>query len=459
MKKESRNPLRTIALGVLLCSLHAAGLAAPVALVGERVIDAKSDRPLDGGVVVVEGDRILAVGGRGVIPEGAGIIELEGMTLMPGMINAHDHPLLYADDYQSGHLQASSAYKALRGLSAMQGWLRAGWTGVRVMGDGDVYYANQDIRKAIGEGHVTGPRITGAAHYISTTGAGGDIHYFSPEQPVIADGLIADGVDGMTLAVRNEVKYGSDWIKIMVTGAFHTVGTDPKNLAISPAELDAVMAEAGRLGVPVAAHAHSTAGIRLAVEAGVRSIEHGTYLDREVIELMAARGTYLVPTIYVGDYYAGSDKLLAQAKNDDPHLSWRPEWLDLIGEAHRAGVKIVVGLDLGGNAGPHVFAREFAVLVEAGMPPMAAIKAGTSVAAELLGWDELGTLEPGKLADIIAVPGNPLEDITTLERVAFVMIGGREVSSPDTGYCAASGPVAPGIVLRAVVHDVVPGGG
>jgi imidazolonepropionase-like amidohydrolase len=404
--------------------------AAPVALVGDLLIDVRSARASGDAVVVVEDGRITAVGGGEIMPDGAEVIELPGMTLMPGLINAHEHPLLYADDYQNGHLQASSAYKAVRGLATMQSWLRAGWTGVRVMGDGDVYYANQDIRRAIEDGFVTGPRITGAAHYISTTGAGGDIHFLSPEQPVIADGLIVDGPDDMMLAVRNEVKYGSDWIKIMVTGAFHSVGSDPQNLAISPAELDAVMAEAGRLGVPVAAHAHSAAGIKMAVRAGVRSIEHGTYIDRESIDLMADRGTFLVPTIYVGDYYAGSGKLLAQEKNDDPYLSYRATWLTLLGEAHRAGVRIAVGLDLGGGAEPHVFAREFAVLAEAGLSPMDAIKAGTSVAAELLGWHDLGTLETGQLADIIAVPGNPLEDLSALERVGFVMLGGQVVRRP-----------------------------
>jgi imidazolonepropionase-like amidohydrolase len=202
---------------------------------------------------------------------------------------------------------------------------------------------------------------------------------------------------------------------------------------MSPEELAAAMAEAGRQGVPVAAHAHATAGINAAIRAGARSIEHGTYLDDESIELMVEHGTFYVPTIYVGDYYAGSDKLLAQAKNDDPYLQYRDEWLRLIGQAHRAGVKVVVGLDLGSTPVPDtgVFAREFAVLVEAGLSEMDAIRAGTRVAAEMLDWDDrLGTLEAGKLADIIAVPGNPLKDISALERVGFVMIGGQIVRRP-----------------------------
>ena len=149
------------------------------------------------------------------------------------------------------------------------------------------------------------------------------------------------------------------------------------------------------------------------------------------MELMAAKGTFLVPTIYVGDYYGEGDKLLAQDKNTDYFLNERPRFLARVGQAHKAGVRIAVGVDLGGYAAdPTVYAREFAVLVEAGLSPMAAIRAGTSVAAELLHWDDLGTLEPGKLADIIAVPGNPLDDISALERVGFVMIGGMIVKRP-----------------------------
>lgn len=407
--------------------------AGTVALVADRLIDGVSDRAINDAAVVIEGENIVAVGGRDVIPAGSQVIELGDMTLMPGMINAHEHPQLYADDYQNAHLQASSAYKTLRSLAALQSWLLAGWTTVRVMGDGDVYYGNMDLKRAIAEGLFTAPRLTGAAHYISTTGGGGDMHFISPEQGVTPDGLIVDGPQAMIKAVRREVMYGSDWIKLMVTGAFHAVGGDPKNLAMSPEELAAAMAEAGRQGVPVAAHAHATAGINAAIRAGARSIEHGTYLDDESIELMVEHGTFYVPTIYVGDYYAGSDKLLAQAKNDDPYLQYRDEWLRLIGQAHRAGVKVVVGLDLGSTPVPDtgVFAREFAVLVEAGLSEMDAIRAGTRVAAEMLDWDDrLGTLEAGKLADIIAVPGNPLKDISALERVGFVMIGGQIVRRP-----------------------------
>jgi imidazolonepropionase-like amidohydrolase len=402
-----------------------------IVLLPDRVIDGRSPEAFENWGVVVEGQSIAGLVDRDGIQENVDVIDLPGMTLMPGMINCHEHPLMYGDDYQSAHLHASSAYKALKGLASLQRLLLHGWTGVRVVGDIDVHFANQDIRRVIEEGVFTGPRMTGAGHYISITGGGGDINFVSPEQCLCSDGLIADGADEMIKAVRNEAKFGSDWIKLLVTGAFMTVGDDPKNVAFSPEELRAAVEEANRLGLPVAVHAHAAEGIKQAVRAGVRSIEHGTYLDEEAIDLMVSHGTYLVPTIYIGDYYGQTRKLRAQEKNDDYYTQYRAKFLTMVGKAHAAGVKIAVGLDLGGyNVDPVHFVREFAVLAEAGLTPMESIQAGTRVAAELLKWESLGTIEEGKLADIIAVPGNPLEDISKLEDVGFVMIDGKVVKRP-----------------------------
>ena len=418
-----KNLFRLIAL-YLITSYS---IASDYALVADRIIDGKSNQVLTNKTVLVSKNTIVSIVNLDEIPEDFLIVNLPNTTLMPGMINAHEHPLLYKSDYQNGHLQASSAYKALIGLKTLQQLLEAGWTSIRVMGDGDIYYANQDSRKAIDSGMFLGPRITGAGHYISITGGGGDINYLSPEQGVIADGLIADGPDEIRKAIRQEIKYGSDWIKIMVTGAFMSVGDNPKNVSFSPEELEAAVAEAARQNIPVAAHAHATEGINQAVIAGVRSIEHGSYLDENSIELMVKNGTFYIPTIYVGDYYAYSGKLLAQSKNDDFYLSFRDDWLKMIGKAYRAGVKIAVGSDLCGyEVDPHVCAREFATLIEAGLSPMDAIKAGTIVGAELLQWnDRLGSIEENKLADIIAVRGNPLTDISVLEKPVFVMKDGR----------------------------------
>ncbi len=425
---------------ILWCSLAA---AEPVALIAERVIDGVGERARTNTVVVVDGERIVAVGDRSVIPAGAKTIELPGQTLMPGFINCHEHPLMYADDYQNAHLQASSAYKALMGLAALQRQLLAGWTTVRVMGDADVFYANQDIRKTVDSGIFVAPRLTGAGHYISITGGGGDVNYISPEQDVIADGLVADGPEEIRKAIREEIKFGSDWIKLLVTGAYQSVGDDPRNVAFSPEELRAAVEEANRHNVPVAAHAHAAEGIKQAVAAGVRSIEHGTFIDDEGIRMMAEKGTFLVPTIYVGDYYTEGDKLRAQDKQDDYAANQRPKFLAAVGRAHQQGVKVAVGVDLGGYmTDPVVFVREMTVLVEAGLTPMQAIQAGTRVGAELLRWDDrLGTVQAGKLADLVAVRGNPLEDMKALERVEFVMIGGKVAKAPG-GAQALHGTLA-----------------
>lgn len=408
------------------------------AVVSNHLIDGKSDQIRNNLAVIISNNKIAKVIDRNLIPKDIRLIDLGNSTLMPGLINAHEHPLLHENDYQTAHLKSSSAYKALIGLKTHQGLLASGWTTIRVMGDGDVFYANQDIKKAIENKIFIGPRITGAAHYISITGGGGDINYMSPEQTVLPDGLIADGPQEIIKAIRKEIKYGSDWIKIMVTGAFMSVGDNPENVSFSPEELKAAVNEAKRHGIPVAAHAHATEGINQAIRAGVRSIEHGTYLDEESISLMVKYGTFYVPTIYVGDYYANSGKLLAQEKNDDYYLSYRSEWLSMIEKAYLAGVKITVGSDLCGyGIEPSLCAREFATLVEAGMTPMDAIKAGTIVGAELVGWDdELGSIESGKLADIIAVKDNPLEDISVLESPILVIKDGEIIINKLDSYSA-----------------------
>jgi imidazolonepropionase-like amidohydrolase len=429
---------RPILFTLVLLFLAPTVIAERLALVPDALIDGLTDNPQKKRAVLIEGDTIVDVVDVDTLTPDVRQIPLPGQTLMPGLINGHEHPLIYGDNYQNVHLSGSSAYKTLLGLAALQGMLQHGWTTVRVMGDADVYFGNQDIARAVSEGVHQAPRITGAGHYLSITGGGGDINYLSPEQAMISDGYIVDGAMEVRRAVRREIKFGSDWIKILVTGAFHSVGDDPKNVAFSPDELAEAVAEANRHGVPVAAHAHANAGINQAIEAGVRSIEHGTYLDAHSIELMVEHGTFLVPTIYVGDYYAGTDKLLAQEKNDDVYLNYRDEWLSLIGQAHRAGVKVVVGSDLGGyNIDPRAYAREIAVLTEAGLSPMAAIKAATSVAADMLDWSEqVGSVQAGRWADLIAVSGNPLTDLSLLEDPAFVMKGGEIVrwdTAPQQG--------------------------
>ncbi len=425
---------RSIRLFLLLNLLLVSQLthAELLALVGDQIIDGIKDRARSGLAVLVEGERIVALVKSDQLPPEARIIKMPGATLLPGLIDSHAHPLMAGDDYQAEHLQHSSAYKTLKGHKALENLLMAGWTTVRVAGDGDIFYGNQDIKRLIDEGVLSGPRIFGAAHYLSITGGGGDVNYYSPEQKLIADGLIVDGVDEIRKAIRNEAKYGADWVKVLVTGAFMSVGDNPRNVQFSEEEFRAVIEEAARQDMPVMAHAHATEGIKMAVRLGARSIEHGSYLDDEAIRLMKKHGTYLVPTIYVGDYYADPRySLREQTANDDYIENYRHIFLSLVAKAHKAGVPVVVGVDLGGyNYDPTVYVRELAVLVEAGLTPMQAIQAATSVPAEMLGkGDQFGSIKTGQLADIIAVSADPLEDISELEKVKFVMANGRIIKN------------------------------
>ncbi|MGE0640198.1 MAG: amidohydrolase family protein [Thermoanaerobaculia bacterium] len=399
-----------------------------LALRAARLVDGRSDRVRTDAVVIVEGERIVAVGGPELLAPGLEVRDLGDSTLLPGLVDCHSHPLIWTDDYQVDHLRLSSAAKALKGLRSVQDNLQAGWTTLRIAGDADVAYAAIDLRRAIDQGLFVGPRLTGAAHYLSITGGGGDINFLAPEVQVAADGRIVDGVEEMRKAVREEIKYGSDWIKLLVTGAFMSAGDNPADVHFSPEEIRVAVEEATRHGIPVMAHAHATEGIKQAIRAGVRSIEHGTFLDDEAIRLLVEHGTWLVPTIYIGDYYIDKvDPAGPQAKMIELSKRYRDQHYSWVGKAIRAGVKVAVGSDFGGYA-QEENAGEIEALHRAGMSPMQAIQAATRVGAELLGWDDrIGTVEPGKLADLVAVPGDPLADLSRLRHVRFVMLGGKVV--------------------------------
>ena len=416
-----------LAGAALQATPQATGKQPPVvALRGTALIDGRRDEPVRDAVLVVAGDRIRAVHANGSVPADVErVIDLRPAILLPGLIDVHAHPLIATDDYQVDHLRLSSASKALRGLAVVQAMLDAGWTTIRIPGDADVHYAHLDLRDAIDAGLFVGPRICGAGHYLSITGGGGDLNFLGPEHAIVADGKVVDGVDAVRKAVREEVKHGSDWIKVLASGAMMSAGDDPRRAHFSPEELRALVEEADRLGVPVAAHAHSAEGIVQAIRAGVRTIEHGTFLDDEGIALLVEHDVWLVPTLYVGDYYLEEQgDSAAQAEMNELTRRHRVQHMESLGRALRAGVKIGVGTDQVGY--PVTYGvRELARLVEAGMTPMQALQAATRGNAELLGWqDRIGTLEPGKLADVIAVPGDPLSDLSTLEEVSFVMLGG-----------------------------------
>ncbi len=425
---QSKNHSLLFILLIGLLSVNTA-FGQKTALLCKTLIDG-TGKTINDAAIIIEGNKIIAIEKKNNIPKGVTVIDLGEYTILPGLIDVHVHPLSPGDNYQNYHLMGSSAFKALEGLKRVQGLLSAGWTTIRVAGDEDVGYAHFEIRNAINKGLFVGPRIYGAGHYISVTGGGGDINYLSYEQKIIPDGLIVDGPEEMRKAVREEIKFGSDWIKLMVTGAFMTVGDNPQNVHLSPEEIKVAVEEATRHDVFVMAHAHATDGIKQAVRAGVRSIEHGSYLDEEGMDLMIKHGTYLVPTLTIGLYFQETipdskslSKAIELGKNS------KDGKMNNLRLAIRKGVKVAVGTDYVGFA-PEFSAREFDELVKLGMTPMQAIQAGTKVNAELLNKDEeIGTIEVGKFADIIAVKGDPLKDISELQRVKFVMIGGKVVKN------------------------------
>lgn len=391
------------------------------------LIDGYSDKPSSNAVILVQNGRILQVGREELLATAEKIIDLKRFTVLPGLIDAHVHPTIgCCGDYQIDHLKKESAQKALTGLKMVQNRLKAGWTTLRVAGSADTGNADMAIRDSINAGEHVGPRIFGASHYLSTTGGGGDINNFSCEQKLKPDGCIVDGPEEVRKAVRQEIKNGSDWIKLLVTGAFMSAGDNPEDVHFSPEELSMAMDEAKRKKVPVMAHAHSKEGIKQAVLAGARSIEHGTFLDDEAIALMKERGTYLIPTMHVHDHFLNSQEE-SHTKGNELRARYREHYLTHYNKAFQAGVKIGLGTDDVGFQAKDC-AKEFACLMKIGMTAMQAIQSATKTNAELLLKEkDLGTIEPGKYADIIAVAGDPLEDISELERVKFVMIGGKTI--------------------------------
>ena len=413
-----------------LLLLQTVASAQKTVLLAKKLIDG-TGKVVSNPAVVIDSNKILLVTSKDHIPKDATVIDLGDYTLLPGLIDLHVHPNITVDDYQVEHLRSLSAAKALLGLKNVQDLLSAGWTTLRVAGDADVGYANMEIKNAINKGLFVGPHIYGASHYLSVTGGGGDINFISYEQDIIPDGLIVDGPEEVRKAVRKEIKYGSDWIKLLVTGAFMSANDNPNDVHFSQEELNAAVQEAARRSVPVMAHAHATEGIKMAVKAGVRTIEHGSFIDEEGIDLMVQHGTYLIPTFTVGLFFdekdAGSKALakaveLGKKTKEGTYTNMRL--------AFKKGVKFGLGTDDVGWPATYS-AKEFDQYVNVlGMTPMQAILCGTKVNAEILNkQDQIGSVEAGKLADIIAVKGDPLTDITELQRVKFVMIGGKVVKN------------------------------
>jgi len=386
------------------------------------MVDVRTGALIDDAVVLIAGERITAAGSKLAIPAGARVIDLGNKTLLPGLIDAHTHLTGNPEDAGYSSVRISVPRAALAGAKNARLTLKAGFTAARDVGaDG---YADIALRDAINDGDIPGPRISASGPALGITGGHCDDTMHAPQYNAVALG-VADGVDEVIKKTRQNIKYGADVIKICATGGVLSMGDDPRASQYTLDEMKAIVGEAHRLGRKVAAHAHGGDGIRLAVQAGVDSIEHGSYIDEEGIKLLRERKTWLVPTLYLGDWLIDNAEaiklpqpLLVKAKVVLPAARVN------IGGAIKAGVPIAFGTDAA--VYPHgLNGREFAVLVKLGMTPLQAIRTATVNASELLGWaDRIGTIEAGKFADLIAVDGAPLKDVTELERVQWVMKGG-----------------------------------
>ena len=402
---------------------------AVTAIRAARLFDGTSDSTIADAVVLVQGSRITAKGSRLPIPPGAQIVDLGDATILPGFIDAHTHVTdESSDDWNAdtvAGLRRTIPEATLRAAEFARRTLMAGFTTVRDVGAGD--YIDVGLRNAIASGVAIGPRMLVSVHALGARGGhcdntGYPFQRFGPE-PGVADG-IASGPDQFRDAVRFQVKYGADVIKVCATGGVLSLGDDVGAPQVTQAEMDALVDEAHRLGRRAAAHAHGATGAKRAIRAGIDSIEHGSFLDDEAVKMMHEKGTYLVPTLMAGEY-AGGRKA---TRKYPPEIAAKAlQALDGRTSAFKravgAGVKIAFGTDSG--VSPHGRnAEEFALLVEHGLSPAAALRTSVTAAA-LLGVERVtGTIEVGKEADIVAVSGDVLRNIAATEKVSFVMKGG-----------------------------------
>lgn len=423
---------------VQICAVRAQNTGAPgeqrgkgtIVLRASQIIDGTGAEPIKNGVVVITDDKIVAVGTNASvkIPAGARVINLGDATLMPGFIDAHTHivgRVLGDPDGQNAAVHDYESFGAILGVGNAEKTLMNGFTTIRNVGAPD--FQDLALRKAINEGWISGPRILTAAHAIGITGGHCDENGFKPG---LFDGDykngIANGVDEVRAAVRYQVKYGADLIKICATGGVLSEGDAVGATQYTFEEMKAIVDEATKLDRKVAAHAHGTEGIKIAVRAGVASIEHGSFLDEEGAQMMAQKGTFLVPTLMAGE-------TVERLARSGVLKGLRAEKALAAAAAMRKAIKLAVAnrvnIALGTDAGviQHgTNGHEFTLMVEwGGMRPLDSIVAGTMSGARLLGLDKtIGSLAAGKYADIVAVSGDPLKDIRRMERASFVMKNG-----------------------------------
>jgi imidazolonepropionase-like amidohydrolase len=402
---------------------------ASVAIRAGKVLDVRTGNYGSDQIIWIEGEKIKAIGKAAEIqqqlPAGAKIIDLSRLTVLPGLIDSHTHLTASPETLGPARLRLSYPRMALLGARNARVTLEAGFTTVRNVGaDG---YSDIALRDAIRSGDVAGPRMLASGPALSITGGHGDENYLAPQFAASKDG-VANGVEGVTAKVRENIKYGADVIKFIATGGVLSEGDNPELAEYSLEEMKAIVETAHALGRKVAAHAHGALGIKYAVLAGVDSIEHGSYMSDEEIQLMKDRGTYLVPTVYLEDWLMENYKTLGFTTSMIEKTKLViPIARQHLSHAFQSGLKVAFGTDAA--VYPHgLNAHEFATMVKMGLTPLKAIQAATVNAADLIGWgDRVGTLEPGKFADIVAVDGDPVADVSVLENVRFVMRGGQEV--------------------------------
>jgi imidazolonepropionase-like amidohydrolase len=392
-----------------------------------KVLDVKSGRTLSNQAIVIEAGKIVSIGGDAKPNTGDQVIELPNATVLPGLIDAHTH--LTGDPRQIGYqaLGISVPRATLTGAHNARVTLEAGFTTVRNVGA--EAFSDVALRDAINDGDIPGPRMLVSGPALGITGGHCDENLLPYEFHYSGEG-VADGVEGVQRKTREVIKYGADLIKICATGGVLSHGDNPQASQYTLEEMKAIVADAHRLGRKVAAHAHGAQGILWASQAGVDSIEHGSYIDDAAIAEMKKNGTYLVPTLYLTDWFlANAEQLHVPAEYIAKGRAAMSAARKNVGHAFSSGVKVGFGTDAA--VYPHgLNAHEFAVMVKLGLTPLQAIQSATVNDADLLGWsDKIGTIEPGKWADLIAVDGDPLQDVTLLERVKFVMKGGDVVKN------------------------------
>ncbi len=409
-------------------------MGARVVFVPDRLFDSVEGRMLEGRAVLVDGALIEAIVPVGEVPADVERVDLTGYSVLPGLMDMHCHLIGELDSGQgySSLVERSGAQEVLSGVRNARETLHAGVTTVRDIGTFRAF-ADVALRDAIEDGIVEGPRMMCAGAYVTCPGGGGDVTGLAPDvDAVIPRELrfgVTSGVDQMRANVRQILRYGADFIKIIATGAVLTSGTNPGLPEFTEDELRAAVEEAELAGTHVACHAHGAEGIKRAVRAGARSIEHGSLMDEEAIELMASHGTYLVADMYDGDYMLEPEQ---RARYSDETIR-KTEWTNEVqrarfADAVAAGVKIANGTDCG--IFPHrEIAKNLAYYVRfGGISDAKAIQSATRWSAELMGWqDRVGGVAPGLLADLIAVPGDPTTDVRLLEDVPFVVKGGTVV--------------------------------